>query len=334
MTPLPPKAIAGLLSACAAFLLHRVPLKTHLGGVCNILRLVLGLDRLQELRIARLRNAVTVNVRLSDYNGRMLYFFGTPDPKIVATCRALLRPTDVFLDIGANHGAVAFLCHDRPAESHLVEPQPQLVESIRRTIRDHALTSLRVHPIGLAAEDGELPLSVNRRHTGAASMAKHAGACPVIPVPVLKTAHFLTEVVGDRPCGAKLDVEGIEACVLPGLLEHPSVRFVLFECNTPSTRDVVWRRARQRDLALFGLSPALLSVRLAPIRERSELRRYHDVLAIRITDEGRPRRVTTPGRLAALQRHSPSPSTRRAGSEEGADCAKGTSHPPRLVRRL
>ena len=89
--------------------LHSVPLKT-------------GIARLSESRVskwscrglvsarARLRNGIHLQVDPQDYNGRMLLLAGTPDPKVVETCRALLAPGMAFLDIGANYGSIGLLC--------------------------------------------------------------------------------------------------------------------------------------------------------------------------------------------------------------------------------
>src|SRR5437870_216931 len=86
-------------------------------------------DRIEKPQWVRLKNGLRIEVDLKDYNGRMLYLFGTPDAKVVAVSRALLSRGDRFIDMGANCGAVGLLCSDavgQDGQVHLIEPQPEL----------------------------------------------------------------------------------------------------------------------------------------------------------------------------------------------------------------
>lgn len=298
-----PHAIADPLLYLLSVGLHASPLKTRLGGISTLVAGVFGLHGCTEVRTAKLRNGIELPVRLSDYNGRMLYLFGTPDPKVITVCRTLLRPSDVFLDIGANFGTVGLLSHDAVGAGgavHFVEPQPELARIIGDATASLPVETVKVHNCGIWDSDGELTLSIPDKHTGAASLAVSAQNGSSITVPVRAIDSFLSETAGDRPFGAKVDVEGAEPRILPSILNHPGLRFVLFECNIPEVRDHAWDLASQGKLAFFGLSKHLFSIRLKSVRSREELDRIHDVLAVRMDPARAPEGEFHPSKLAAI----------------------------------
>jgi FkbM family methyltransferase len=288
--------IANPLLRCLSGFLHIAPLKTRLGGVSTITAKIFGLHAFTDERFAILRNGLKLPVRLSDYNGRMLYLFGTPDPKVICVCRTLLHQGDLFLDIGANYGTVGLLSHDvlgKDGAIHFVEPQPELSNIIRDAIQSISIPNAHIHNCGMWDEDGELTLMKPYKHTGAASISDSRSSDSTngesIRVPVRAIDAFIDEHVGGRPFAAKVDVEGAEPRILPAILAHPTLRFVLFECNIQEVRDHAWELISDKKLAFFGLSKHLFVTRLKAICTRDELERVHDVVAVRMD----PDRVLT-----------------------------------------
>lgn len=298
-----PRVLAEQLLPPLSWVLHRAPIKTRLGGLSTLASQVLGLSRMTEQRTAVLRNGICLPVRLSDYNGRMLYLFGTPDPKIITVCRSLLRPGDVMLDIGANFGTVGLLTHDRLGETgalHFVEPQPELCAAIEKGVDQRKIPNAHIHNCGMWDEDGELTLSRPKAHTGAASFAVENNNAECFTVPVRSADSFLDEHVGDRPFAAKIDVEGAEPRILPSVLSRPSLRFALFECNVPSVREHAWTHIQEGQLVFFTIRKHLLRTRLHPIRTQQELGWAHDVLAVRCSPNTIPHKSIHPDQLARL----------------------------------
>lgn len=298
-----PRFIAKPLLPVLSAILHRAPFKTRLGGISTVTAKALGLYSMTEIRTAVLRNGIRMPVRLSDYNGRMLYLFGTPDPKVICVCRSLLRKGDVLLDIGANFGTVGLLSHDALGDNgalHFVEPQPELCEAINGAIKQDAIPNATVHNCGIWDEDGQLTLTRPDKHTGAASISDHAqDDGESFQVPVRAIGSFLDECVDDRSFAAKVDVEGAEPRILPTILAHPALRFVLFECNIDEVRDHAWELISQKKLAFFGLSKHLFTTRLVPITTREQLGRVHDVLAVRADPDKVPAGEFHPSKLSA-----------------------------------
>ena len=97
-----PPPLARLLSS----LMHRLPIAS---GTTR-----LGFNRLTNALFSRcgnpiegvMLNGVRIDVDPNDYHGRILYLFGTNDPKVQAVATGLLRRGDRFLDIGANYSSI------------------------------------------------------------------------------------------------------------------------------------------------------------------------------------------------------------------------------------
>lgn len=267
------------------FGLRRTPLKTRLGGVSTVLCKFFNLRRFTDPVMTRLRSGARLRVRLSDYDGRMIFFFGTIDPKVVTTCQSLLRPGDTLLDIGANHGAVGLQCLNQigaDGHVHFVEPQIWLCDVIREALEGQDAAPSTIHQVGLWDEDGEFTLQLEDQHTGAASLAETPlkGDGSGITVKTREIVSFLDEVVGDQPFGAKIDVEGAEIIILPAILRRPGFRFAVFECNRDSVREFVPIAAREHGLRMFGIEKHLFRTRLTPLGEGDDLRRHHDIVVV------------------------------------------------------
>ena len=220
----------------------------------------------------------------------MLFLFGTPDPKIVAICRVLIRPGNAFLDIGANYGSVGLLVHDAlqpDGQVHFVEPQSELAHRIRDAVSANELSNVFVHQCGLWDEAGEIFITGSRHHTGRAHISDEPESAESERVEVRDVRRFLPEVVGERQFGVKLDVEGAEIRLLPEILSHPKLRFVLFEANSQKVKDLIVECIEGTEYSsytFFGLSKNIFRTHLYAIRNKPDVQRSHDVLAVRLKD--------------------------------------------------
>lgn len=281
---LPTLRTAPVLLRLLATIYRRLPL---LGGHLRLTPAWVRarLDAIDGDVVATLRNGLQIPVDPRDYNGRELFLFGSPNRRIVALCRALLRPGNVFLDIGANHGSVGLLCLDRvvpDGKIHLVEPQPELNARIRVCLAAREGLPVTLHEMALWNKDGEFSLARPRGHSGAASLVEDAMSdqdTDHIRVPVRDIAIWTQEVAGDRPCGAKVDIEGAETVVVPFLLGLSNIRFVVFECKDKESFAPIWAAAREAGRTIFGLERTSLQLRVSPIIDIDEFGRHTDYVA-------------------------------------------------------
>ena len=125
---------------------------------------------------ARTLNGIRILVDLKDHDGRILYLFGTNDPKVHHVVQALLGRTDVFLDIGANHASIGLLAADRVGplgRVHLFEPQPDLCKVVKAAINDGRRLNVTLHEIALMDCDGKMELTRPAHHSGKATVIRH-----------------------------------------------------------------------------------------------------------------------------------------------------------------
>lgn len=274
-----------------------------------------AMARMQADAMARLRNGMPVRVRLGDFDGRMLFLFGQPDPRVVRLVLALTRQGDAFFDIGANYGAVGFLASDRVGPTgavHLFEPQRDLCARITEALERAARPWIHLHECGVLDEDGELELWETPGHSGAASFAgTDAAGAVAVRVPVRDAARLLPPLAAGRSWAAKVDVEGVEMRILPSLLSMAGMRYVVAEVSHLDDPEDLWNIVRSNGHAIFGVSRSKMISRLVPIAAAAGIARFEDVLIAHL-DGAAFAKPASPEQVAA--RIVPAGGSRTAGA--------------------
>ena len=217
-------------------LLRQYPLYSGAGRIANS-GLLRALTKDKTTTPAQLLNGATIYIDPSNLAGRVIYFFGDFDKKITWICRRVLRRGDLVLDIGANVGLVSLIAADLVGPSgqvHAFEPQPGLVDMIRKSLAANALHSVTVHPFALSDSDRQATLFVPGSNSCYASLLDYnrPDDCPM-EVEVKHSGAYLASVVGSRQARLlKIDVEGHEAAVLRGARDYLNANppdYILFE---------------------------------------------------------------------------------------------------------
>jgi FkbM family methyltransferase len=144
----------------------------------------------------------------------------------------VLKPSDVFLDVGANVGSYTVLASAVcGARTIAFEPDPHTAEDLRRNIEVNALDDLvEVHEVALGSAAGDAAFTVGR---GPANRIAVSGeASQIVPM------RRLDDIPGAREATLiKLDVEGYGADVLAGAydaLASPTLLAVEIEYPGPA----------------------------------------------------------------------------------------------------
>jgi len=133
---------------------------------------------------------------------------------------SLLRPGDVFLDIGANEGWYSVRAAERVGEAGQVipiEPQARLWPVIIRNFQLNRLHNYRLVPYAVGASEGFLEIHVYPSiNSGASSLVSQARtrAMPRQKAGILPLARIAQLHGISRARLAKIDVEGFELEVL------------------------------------------------------------------------------------------------------------------------
>lgn len=162
----------------------------------------------------------TMILDLRNWSERISYFLGRYyDLPTQLVLRALLRPGDEVMDVGANIGMITLLAADLVGPAGKVEafePNPACVERIAELLRENEIGHVRLHPVGLSDCNDTALLTIPGTTTGSGTLSRVTAEEP--------SQQFSVSVVrGDdrselsRPIVLKVDVEGHEVRVLRGL---------------------------------------------------------------------------------------------------------------------
>lgn len=148
----------------------------------------------------------------------------------------VLRPGDLFVDIGANIGTYTILA-SKVVGAHTVsvEPLPSTYAHLENNIHYNRIGGLvEARNVGLAGERGNLLFSADLDTMN--HIVDDAYAGPKVRVDVLS----MDELLADRvPVAMKIDVEGFERQVLSGgakTLASPNLRAIVIEVNEHEQR--------------------------------------------------------------------------------------------------
>jgi FkbM family methyltransferase len=162
-------------------------------------------------------------VDMADFTRRDHYFTGRYyDKQNQFVLKQLLKPGDVFVDIGANFGIHTLLAARIVGSSgqiYAFEPQTKLAEIIRAQAVLNNMRHVIVHNLGVGDQQAELllrnPLTA---HTGTATLRAVAeDAIGVERVRVVRADDVLTNIPTTARVVIKVDVEGFEYKALKGL---------------------------------------------------------------------------------------------------------------------
>jgi len=150
---------------------------------------------------------------------------------------SLLRPGDVFFDIGANVGffsLIAARCVGSEGRVFAFEPVPDIAAQLVTNAGLNGFTNITVLPFAIADRDGSMNLQTTR-HPGGATLegfGTPGDRTGVITVTGRSLDSLVSEGAIPPPNVIKVDVEGAESAVLRGataLLSsaHPAVVYEL-----------------------------------------------------------------------------------------------------------
>jgi FkbM family methyltransferase len=144
---------------------------------------------------------------------------GIWEPYVAGTCIRMLRPGEVFFDIGANAGMVTLETRAVLGDSISIfsfEPQPTLAESLRRSLAINGYANVKVTECLLGDEEGSAELYLTS-HAIHASMIPREGHFQKISLPI----HRIDSLVESGQCATpdlvKVDTEGAEQKIFRGM---------------------------------------------------------------------------------------------------------------------
>jgi len=165
------------------------------------------------------RNGAALSV---DYNNFDVYANiynngGCWDENVMDCCEHLLRPGDVFYDIGANTGVFGLDLAKIIPNLKVVafEPQPSLAENIRRSAERNAFANFAVLEVMLGRDDRQADLFLTS-HSIHASVVPRESKFRRLQVTMNTIDTVVTGQIAPPPDIIKIDVEGSELSAFVG----------------------------------------------------------------------------------------------------------------------
>ncbi len=164
-----------------------------------------------------------------------------PDWAEMRAWRRLLRPGDIFVDVGASAGLYTLWAADLGADVIAVEPDPTARALLEKNLSLNRY-SVEVVPAALAALPGRMAFTTTRGTMNHLVPGRREGT--PLDDPRRPTTHVgvrtLDEILAGRSArGVKIDVEGAERLVLDGAtvaLAQGRLPFIQLEWNRLSLR--------------------------------------------------------------------------------------------------
>jgi FkbM family methyltransferase len=161
--------------------------------------------------------------------GSAVYAHGLSDHGELLFLAHLMRPGDLFADIGANVGMYSvWVTGTTGANAISVEPVPETFRALKQNIRLNDLGRLiEAHQAAAGAEAGVVQMTCNAG--GLDHIVEGGSAENTVEVPVVRIDDLLK---GEAPYAMKIDVEGYELRALLGAaqtLRNPDVKAVVIE---------------------------------------------------------------------------------------------------------
>ncbi len=189
---------------------------------------------------ATLGDGAQVRVPLDDPGFRRLWLGGAYETDVVSFARAVLRPGDVAVDVGANVGvhSLRFAALIGPGGAvHAFEPNVDLITSLKDSIRRNGWEDrVVVHPVALGTQKGSGTLYVNDAIglLSSTDRPEWLGGATEKRIRIARLDDVAS--LRERPVRLmKIDVEGAEAAVLSGgsaLFEHAPPQHVIAEASS------------------------------------------------------------------------------------------------------
>ncbi|MFN7914586.1 MAG: FkbM family methyltransferase [Vicinamibacterales bacterium] len=216
---------------------------------------------------------------LGDWVDQYIYLTGQYEEPTTEVVKALVRPGDAAVDVGANIGYFSLLLANITGTSGAVwafEPVPGTNQRLRQNVALNNASTITVRNEAVADNDTEQDIFAGPEdHSGIASLRPVDGSTHSVTVPVRRLTSCLP--ANTVPRLIKIDVEGAEYLALQGMKDilsahHPDI---VLEVSTEY-------------LAEMGHSPVQIHQELAALGYRMYMIAWEGLVALPAWHSGLP----------------------------------------------
>jgi FkbM family methyltransferase len=243
--------------------------------------------------IVEVTGGIGMDLVTSDFLQREIFIAGDFEPDVRRGIQRILKPGDVFLDIGANVGFFTLQAAKtvgRGGKVYAFEPAPKAREALGRNLQLNGITNVTAFAVGLSDGAGRASLFLDaKNNSGASALHRSPHSGEAVEVELDSYDRFANQNGLPMPALVKIDVEGAEVKVLRGmqaLLSRPDRPPVILEVSEWSLKQMGASKDELYDLMLaHGYKAHLISPPGVSIFSGDNIYLQYDVL---FTPKGRP----------------------------------------------
>jgi FkbM family methyltransferase len=198
---------------------RRSPVEMGRWRVAEFLRTRLVKNPVQ--RVIDVRGGIKMELDTSDFLQREIFVSGDFEPNVRREILRILKPGDLFLDIGANVGFFSLLAAKAVGHTGKVyafEPAPKARDALRRNLALNHIQNVTTVALALSDSPGRRALFLDaRNNSGASSFNRSPHSGEAMEVELDTYDRFASQNTLSIPALIKLDVEGAEVQVLRGM---------------------------------------------------------------------------------------------------------------------
>lgn len=162
-------------------------------------------------------------VNIKDQIGRDIFFHGVYEPVTTAVIEHLLRPGDIFVDVGANIGFFTLLAAERVSQKGRVyafEPSSRIRKMLVQAIKINSYNNIEVDSRACTQRSGVFSLKANDiSQLGGTKVTKITRINDENLINGVSVDEFVAEKEINRIDLLKMDIEGGEEEALKGMLQ-------------------------------------------------------------------------------------------------------------------
>ncbi len=171
-------------------------------------------------------------INTHDSVGRDLFFNGIYEPGTIRAIEENLLDGDVMIDAGANIGAISLpVAKNKNVTIFGFEPAHNIFKILQKNIAANNLANIKVFPLALSNENGEVDFYESDRVHGWSGIVK-IDSFDHYKVQAITLENFTKENHIDDIAVLKMDVQGWEYYVLRGaekLINQKKIKNIIFE---------------------------------------------------------------------------------------------------------
>lgn len=204
-----------------------------------------------------------MHLNTRDFIQHTIFVTGRWDDDVGRAIRSILKPGDVFVDIGANVGYFSLLASQICNEVISFEPNPACLAQLNRNVEINKRKNIDVRPVGLADKCGIAEFHVdNASNIGGGSLRDGSGEKFSVKL------DTLDKQLSSQPIRLiKIDIEGAEVLALKGasaILSRPDAPDVICEISEYSLQQL---GSSKEELFRLMSSHGYKNMIISPIRK-------------------------------------------------------------------